>query len=81
MKRFFLFIYIFLASCQGNWTSNSGNNSNLSNDKMYCKAAAEAAIPVYLCKNPLMCAPEETSIVINSLSQNNAYFKKYTTIY
>ena len=76
VKKLFFCLFIFLASCQSNWTSTSGNNSNLSNDKMYCKASAEAAAPVYLCRNPLMCAPDETSKVIDTLSQNNAYYKK-----
>ena len=76
IKIIFLCTFLFLNSCQSNWTSTSGSNSNLSNDKMYCKASAEAAVPVYLCRNPLMCAPDETSKVLNSLSQNNAFFKK-----
>ena len=32
-EKFVILIFIFLTACQSNWTSISGNNSNLSNDK------------------------------------------------
>ena len=31
--------------------------------------------PVYLCRNPLMCAPDETSKVISSIAENSAAFR------
>ena len=77
MKNIFIIlIFIFLSACQSNWTSVSGNNSNLTNDKRYCSASADAAVPTYICRNPLMCAPDETSTVIVSISQNNAFYEK-----
>ena len=39
-NKFVILIFIFLNACQSNWTSVSGNNSNLSNDKRYCSASA-----------------------------------------
>ncbi len=77
-NKFIIFISIFISlnACQSNWTSVSGNNSNLSNDKRYCSASADAAVPIYICRNPLMCAPDETSTVIVSISQNNAFYEK-----
>ena len=47
-----------------------------SNDKRYCSASADAAVPIYMCRNPLMCAPDETSTVIVSIGQNNAFYEK-----
>ena len=47
-NKFVILIFIFLTACQSNWTSVSGNNSNLSNDKRYCSASADAAFAMYL---------------------------------
>ena len=77
MKNIFIIlIFIFLSACQSNWTSVSGNNSNLTNDKRYCSASADAAVPIYMCRNPLMCAPDEFAIAIEALSQNAAVFDR-----
>ena len=42
---------------------------------MYCKSLARSKHPGYICKNPLMCAPEEFNIVINELTQYEAVFQ------
>ena len=52
----------------------SGNNSNLSNDSNFCSAYARVAAPTYICRNPLMCAPEETSIALDALLNNAAAY-------
>ena len=75
-NKFVILIFIFLTACQSNWTSVSGNNSNLSNDKRYCSVSADAAVPIYMWRNPLMCEPDETSAVIVSIGQNNAFYEK-----
>ena len=77
MKRFLGIIIfgIFLSSCQQNWQT-SPTNSKLDNDKRYCKAAANASSPIYICTNPLMCKPDETSRVFNSIAKNKGIFNK-----
>ena len=78
MKNFFLFIGIllFLNSCTtGTWKSRDGNNYNLSTDTGYCKSLANSRYPIYICRNPLMCAPDETNKAISSITQNSATFK------
>ena len=37
---------------------------------------ANAAAPTYLCRNPLMCAPDETVKVLDTIVRNNSYFEK-----
>ena len=72
----FLFLIFILSSCtSGNWQHQSGINSDLSLDKNFCNSYADSRFPTYFCKNPLMCAPEETSKVISSIAENNAAFK------
>ena len=73
-NKFVILIFIFFTACQSNWTSVSGNNSNLSNDKRYCSASADAAVPIYMCRNPLMCAPDEVGTVWTSIAQNDAAY-------
>tara|TARA_A100001015_G_scaffold267952_1_gene318434 strand:- start:558 stop:833 length:276 start_codon:yes stop_codon:yes gene_type:complete len=70
------FLILFLSSCaSGNWQHQSGNNTNLSLDKNFCNSFADSRFPTYLCKNPLMCAPEETSLVISSIAENDAAYR------
>ena len=69
-----MFSVLFLFSCTTQFKHQSGNNSNLGNDTRYCKATANSQAPTYICRNPLMCAPDETSIVLMSISQNNAVY-------
>ena len=51
---------VILNSCASEFENRSGNSSKLDQDRRYCKAAARAAAPIYLCRNPFMCAPDET---------------------
>ena len=60
-----MFSVLFLFSCTTQFKHQSGNNSNLGNDTRYCKATANSQAPTYICRNPFMCAPDETSIVLN----------------
>lgn len=72
----YLLLLIFISGCStGTWSNQSGDNSQLNLDKSFCDSFADSRYPVYLCKNPLMCAPEETSIVISSLAENSAAFR------
>jgi len=74
MRYFFLFLLVI--SCGGGtWSNTSGDNSQLNLDKNYCSSFAQSRYPVYLCRNPLMCAPDETSKVISTLAENNAAFR------
>ena len=65
-----------LTSCAtGSWQSREGSNSNLNIDTGYCKSLAASRYPIYICRNPLMCAPEEFNKAIASVTQNEATFK------
>ena len=68
-------IFVIVSSCS-TWSHRSGNNSNLDTDKRYCNIEARIQAPTYICRNPLMCAPDETNRVINSLSSHRGYFDK-----
>ena len=74
VKYFFIVSIFFLSSCTGSYTHRSGNNSNLSYDSRICKAHARVVAPTYLCRNPLMCAPDETSIALASIIDNAAAY-------
>ena len=72
-----LVLLIFLTSCaSGTWTHSSGNNNSYSRDIGYCKALSRSQYPGYICRNPLMCAPDETNKVLDQLIGANAVFKK-----
>jgi len=77
MKSFFyLLIFLMLASCAtGSWQSREGSNSNLNIDTGYCKSSANSRYPIYICRNPFMCAPDETNKAISSITQNSATLK------
>ena len=66
---------IILSSCQQNWQTTT-TNSKLENDKKYCKATANASSPIYICENPLMCKPKESSLVFETLAKNKGIFNK-----
>jgi hypothetical protein len=76
LKKYIILILltIFVSSCATEWQNNSGEPNKLYQDKAYCKSVANAASPIYICRNPLMCAPDETPVVIQSLSSNKGYF-------
>ena len=75
-KILFLSMIVILNSCASEFENRSGNSSKLDQDRRYCKAVARAAAPIYLCRNPLMCAPDETSRVIQSISSHNGFYDK-----
>ena len=77
MKKILFFsMIVILNSCASEFENRSGNSSKLDQDRRYCKAAARAAAPIYLCRNPFMCAPDETSRVIQSISSHNGFYYK-----
>ena len=72
-----LILLIFFTSCaSGTWTHSSGNNDSYSRDIGYCNALSRSQYPGYICRNPLMCAPDETNKVLDQLIGANAVFKK-----
>ena len=77
MRKIFvtLLIGIILSSCQQNWQTTT-TNSKLENDKKYCKSTANASSPIYICENPLMCKPKESSLVFETLAKNKGIFNK-----
>lgn len=71
-----LFLLLIVSSCTTRtWEHQSGNNSKLDLDKNFCDTFADSRYPTYLCKNPLMCAPDETSKVISSIAENSAAYR------
>ena len=77
MKKIITLILLtLLTSCAtGTYISIDGDNSNLNHDTLLCKSLARSKHPGYICKNPLMCSPEEVNIVINDLTQYHAVFQ------
>ena len=71
-----MFLLLILTSCATTWSHRSGNNINIDSDKRYCNTQAKIQAPTYICRNPLMCAPDEIAIAIEALSQNAAVFDK-----
>jgi hypothetical protein len=69
-------IYLFLTGCATTWSHQSGNNSNLNTDSRYCGATANSVAPTYICRNPLMCAPDELGIALERIAQNNAAYDR-----
>ena len=70
---FGIFCLFFLASCT-TYTHQSGNNSRLEIDKRSCGNLANLNAPTYICRNPLMCAPDEIAIAWEAIARNDAYF-------
>ena len=68
-------IFVIISSCT-TWSHQSGNNSNLNSDKRYCNTEARIQAPTYICRNPLMCAPDEFATAIDALSRNAAVFDR-----
>ena len=68
-----IFVLFFLASCT-TYSHQSGNNSNLDTDRRSCSNLANLNAPTYICRNPLMCAPDEFAIAIEAIARNDAFF-------
>ena len=66
--------FAFLTGCATTYTHQSGNNSNLSIDSRACDNQADIQAPVYMCRNPFFCQPEETALVFNSIERNGAIY-------
>jgi len=77
MKKFiFLPILFFLLSCAtGTWNHRSGNNSDLNYHSGYCRSFANSKAPIYICRNPFMCASDEISIVLMDWAENESTYK------
>ena len=72
---FYLLIFFTVVACAtGSWKSRDGNNYNLNIDTGYCQSLASSKYPIYICRNPLMCAPDETNRAIASMTQNKDTF-------
>mgnify|MGYP003996646083 CR=1 FL=1 len=67
-------LLLLTASCTTNYTHSSGNNSNKDTDSRSCGNQAKLNAPTYICRNPLMCAPDEFAIAIEALTRNDAFF-------
>lgn len=73
---FLLFLLLTISSCAETVSyrhpTATSEQANIIKDK--CWAAANLQSPVYLCRNPLMCAPDEFGIAISSVAnRDNAY--------
>ena len=70
-----LILIMFLSGCaSSSWTHKSNDNSNLEFDSGFCRSFANANAPPYICKDPLMCSPDELSLAITALGQNAAEY-------
>lgn len=70
-----LILIMFLSGCaSSSWTHKSNDNSNLEFDSGFCRSFANANAPTYICKDPLMCSPDELSLAITALGQNAAEY-------
>ena len=68
-------LIVMMTSCaSSNWTHHTGDNSSYSRDHGYCKSLARSKFPGYICRNPLMCAPDETNKVLDQLIGSKATF-------
>ncbi len=70
-----LLISLLTSCASGTWSHHSGNNNSISRDNGYCKALARSQYPGYICRNPLMCDPDETNKVLDQLIGYEATFK------
>jgi hypothetical protein len=66
-------LLLLLTSCT-TYSHQSGNNSNLDTDSRSCKNMANLNAPTYICRNPLMCAPDEIAIAWEAIARNEAYY-------
>ena len=73
-KILLLLSFTILTACGTTYSHRSGDNTNLSLDSRSCSNQANINAPTYLCRNPLMCAPDETALVFDSIARNNAVY-------
>ena len=70
----FGFVLLFFSASCTTYSHRSGNNSNLDIDRRSCANLANLNAPTYICRNPLMCAPDEIAIAWEAIARNDAYF-------
>ena len=75
MKKFLIIIlsFIIISGCT-TYSHRSGNNSNLTTDSKFCQATANSQAPTYICRNPLLCTPEETSYAWSQIAKNTGIY-------
>ena len=69
-----IFVMILTGCASSSWTHKSNDNSNLEFDSGFCRSFANANAPTYICKDPLMCSPDEFSVAITAIGQNTAEY-------
>ena len=74
LRNLFVVSLSFLIISCTTYTHRSGNNSSLEIDKRSCNNLANLNAPTYICRNPLMCAPDEIAIAWEAIARNDAYF-------
>tara|TARA_B100001093_G_C26066973_1_gene692866 strand:- start:103 stop:384 length:282 start_codon:yes stop_codon:yes gene_type:complete len=75
IKKIFIILSLtLLTGCATTYSHKSGNNSNLSIDSRMCDNQADIQAPVYLCRNPFFCQPDETALVFNSIERNSSIY-------
>ena len=56
------------------WVHPTANQAQAQNISHSCWAQANQQSPIYICRNALMCAPDETGLVFSSIAnRDNAY--------
>jgi hypothetical protein len=77
LNLFLFIVFIGLTSCaerSTTWIHPSATQAQGQNISDKCWAQANQQSPVYMCRNALMCAPNESGLVISSVAnRNNAY--------
>lgn len=77
LNLFLFTIFVVLSSCAERsitWVHPSATQAQAQNISNKCWAQANQQSPVYMCRNALMCTPNETGQVISSVAnRDNAY--------
>jgi hypothetical protein len=76
-KALVIISVLFISSCATkHWVHVSGNNQNAAYASSQCKNFAVINYPTYICRNLTYCMPDETYLVISSISRHNAAFNQ-----
>ena len=69
-------IFMLLSACAtGSWQHRSGQNSSASYDQSSCESYAAAKVPIYICRNPLMCVGDEIGRVWGDIARRDSTFQ------
>ena len=71
MRKLFPFILLMVSACVSTpttWNHPTASQQQRQNILDQCWASANQQSPVYICRNPMMCAPEESGLVFNSIN-------------